>query len=50
MCYWIFEPTDNIIVHIGNISSRFSSNSETDASGLVENLKEIIKLKSSNTQ
>ena len=31
----------NIIVHLGNISSKFSSNSEADASELLENLEEM---------
>ena len=38
MCGWRFEPTDNIT---GNISWRFTINSESDASELLENFEEM---------
>ena len=62
VCVGRFEPADNMTVqHRGNISSRFSSNSEAKASALADNLKEMsleyymhsdvfVVLKSLNTQ
>ena len=42
VCGWIFETTDNITIEYRwKISSRFSSNSEADASELLENLEEM---------
>ena len=41
MCGWMFQPTPDIIKYWGNISSRFSSNSEADTSELLEDIDEM---------
>ena len=43
-CVWRFEPANNITVHVITREHflRFSSNSEADASELLENLKEML--------